>query len=119
MCLRPDQFADLFFDLVHLWKAVQNVLGKDLLPVEEDFERSGVTWGHRHRLQLIVVVVQQVLRQTGGSCQIPSGRAVLDPHGRLLSIGALAGGSFRGHGLSSLSLYSARGLELVPWKKGL
>jgi hypothetical protein len=36
--LSPDQFADLFFDLVRLRKAVHSVLGENLLPVEEDFK---------------------------------------------------------------------------------
>ena len=94
--LSPDQFADLFFDLVHLGEAVQGFLGENLLPVEEDLERSRLTRGDCHRPELFVVVVQQVLRQTGGSCQIPSGGAVLDPHHRLLPCRRLAGPVF-GH----------------------
>ena len=65
--LRPDQFANLFFDLVHLRKAIQGVLGEDLSPVEKDFERSRLTGGNRHRPELFVIIVQQILRQTGGS----------------------------------------------------
>ena len=65
--LGPDQFADLFFDLVHLREAIQGVFGEDLSPVEKDFERTRLTGGDRHRPQLFVVIVQQVLRQTGGS----------------------------------------------------
>jgi hypothetical protein len=34
---------------------------------------------------LFVVIVQQILRQTGGPSQIPSGGAVLDPDRGLLS----------------------------------
>jgi hypothetical protein len=82
--LRPDQLADLFFDLVHLGEAIQGVLGEDLSPVEKDFKRSRLTRGNRHRPQLFVVIVQQILRQTGGSGKIPSGGAVLDPHRWLL-----------------------------------
>jgi hypothetical protein len=65
--LGPDQFADLLFDLVHLWEAVQGLLGENLSPVEEDFERSRLTGSDRYRTELFVVVVQQILRQTGGS----------------------------------------------------
>jgi hypothetical protein len=82
--LRPDQLADLFFDLVHLGEAIQGVLGEDLSPVEKDFKRSRLTRSNRHRPQLFVVIVQQILRQTGGSREIPSGGAVLDPHRWLL-----------------------------------
>ena len=94
--LGPDQFADLFFDLVHLRKAVQGMLREDLPPVEKDLERSRLTGGDRHAPELFVVIVQQVLRQTGGSGQIPSGGAVLDPHRWLLSRRRLAG-SVVGH----------------------
>jgi hypothetical protein len=83
--LRPDQFADLLFDLVHLGEAIQGVLREDLLSIEEDFEGSRLAGGDRHPPQLFVVVVQQILRQTGGSSEIPSGGAVLDPHQWLLS----------------------------------
>jgi hypothetical protein len=89
--LGPDQFADLFFDLVHLGKAIQGVLGEDLSPVEKDLERSRLTGGERHRPELFVVIVQQILRQTGGSREIPSGGAVLDPHHWLLPRRRLAG----------------------------
>ena len=65
--LGPDQIADLFFDLVHFWKAIQGVLGEDLSPIEKDFERSRFARGERNRPQLFVVIVQQILRQTGGS----------------------------------------------------
>ncbi len=67
MRLRPDQLPNLLFDLVRLREAVQGMLGENLLTVEEDFERSRVAGGDRHRPNLIVVIVQQVLRQTGGS----------------------------------------------------
>jgi hypothetical protein len=82
--LGPDQLADLLFDLVHLRKAIQGVLGEDLSPVEKYFERSRLTGRNRHRPELFVVIVQQILRQTGGSREIPSGIAVLDPHHWLL-----------------------------------
>jgi hypothetical protein len=95
--LSPDQFADLFFYLVHLREAIQGVFGKDLSPVEKDFERSCLTGGDRHRPELFVVIMQQILRQTGGSRQIPSGGAVLDPHHWLLSRPRLAG-PIVGHG---------------------
>src|SRR5215210_4856449 len=52
--LRPDQLADLLFDLVHLGEAIQGVLGEDLSPVEKDFERSRPTGGNRHRPELFV-----------------------------------------------------------------
>jgi hypothetical protein len=94
-CLRPDQLSDLFFDLVHLGEAIQGMLGEDLSPVEKDLERSRLTGGDRHRPQLFVVIVQQILRQTGGSREIPSGGAVLDPH-RWLLPGRLTG-SVTGH----------------------
>ena len=90
MLLGPDQFADLFFDLVHLREAIQGVFGEDLSPVEKDFERSRLTRGDRHRPELFGVIVEQILRQTGGSGQIPSGGAVLDPHHWLLSRPRLA-----------------------------
>jgi hypothetical protein len=86
------------------------VLGENLLPVEEDFERSRVAGGDRHRPNLIVVIVQQVLRQTGGSRQIASGRAVLDANGWLLCILSLAGGAFVSHVNSSVHFRSSRGL---------
>ena len=104
--LRTHQFTDLLFDLVHLGEAVSSTLGKNLLPVEEDFERSRFAGGHRHRPQLIVVVVQQVLRQTGGSSKIPSGGAVLDPHGWLLLGRGLARSAVVGHVVSSVRLCS-------------
>src|SRR5215210_3690879 len=94
--LRPDQLADLFFDLVHLGEAIQGVLGEDLSPVEKDFKRSRLTRGNRHRPQLFVVIVQQILRQTGGSREIPSRGAVLDPH-RWLLPGRRLAGSITGH----------------------
>jgi hypothetical protein len=65
--LRPDQLSDLFFDFVHLRKTIQGVLGEDLSPVEKDFEGSRLTGGDRHRPELLVVIVQQILRQTGGA----------------------------------------------------
>jgi hypothetical protein len=89
--LRPYQFADLFFDLVHLREAIQGVLGEDLSPVEKDFERSRLTGGERHRPQLFIVIMKQILRQTGGSGKIPSGGAVLDPHYWLLTPRPLVG----------------------------
>lgn len=95
--LGPDQFADLFFDLVHLREAIQGMFGEDLSPVEKDFERSCFTRGDRHGPQLVVVIVQQILRQTGGSRQIPSGGAVLDAHHWFLSRPRLARPSV-GHG---------------------
>ena len=74
-------------------EAIQGLLGEDLSPVEEDFERSRLTGSDRHPPQLFVVIVQQILRQTGGSGEIPSGGAVLDPHHWLLSRRRLAGPS--------------------------
>jgi hypothetical protein len=91
ICSGPNQFTDLLFDLVHFGKAIHGVLGEDLFPVEKDFERPRLTGGERHRPQLFVVIVQQILRQTGGSGKIPSGGAVLDPHRWLLSRRRLAG----------------------------
>ncbi len=67
MLLGPDQFADLFLDLVHLRKAILGELGENHSPVEKDFERTRLTGGDRHRPELFVVIVQQILRQTGGS----------------------------------------------------
>ena len=93
--LGPHQFANLFFDLIHLGKAIEGLLGEDSSPVEKDLERSRLTGGDRHASNLLVVVVQEVLRQTGGSRKIPSGGAVLDPHRWLLSL-RLAG-SVVGH----------------------
>ena len=61
------------------------MLREDLSPVEKDLERSRLTGGDRHASELLVVIVQQILRQTGGSRQIPSGGAVFDPHRWLLS----------------------------------
>jgi hypothetical protein len=112
--LRTDQFADLLFDLVHLGEAVRSTLGKDLPPVEKDFERSRFAGGYRHRPQVIVVVVQQVLRQTGGSSEIPSGGAVLDPYGWLLPGRGLALGALVGHVVTSVRLRSSRVLPQGP-----
>jgi hypothetical protein len=100
--LRPDQLPDLLFDLVRLWKAVDGLLGKDLLPVEVDLERPGFAGGDRDALDLIGVIVQQVLRQTGGSREVPSGGAVLDPHHRFLPIRGV------GHLVSSVHSSSLR-----------
>ena len=97
--LGPNQFTDLLFDLIHLRKAIQGVLGEDLSPVEKDFERSRLTGSDGHRPELFVVIVQQILRQTGGSREIPSGGAVLDPHKWLLPRRRLAG-SVVGHASS-------------------
>jgi len=66
-CLRPDQFPNLLFDLVRFRKSIGGLLGKDLLAIEEDLERPRFARGHGHALDLLVVIVQQVLRQTGGS----------------------------------------------------
>ena len=106
--LRADQFADLLFDLVHLGESVSSALGKDLLPVEKNFERSRFAGGHRHRPQVIVVVVQQVLRQTGGSSQIPSGGAVLDTYSWLLLGRGLALDALVGHVVTSVRRRSLR-----------
>ena len=114
--LRADQFTDLVFDLVGLREAVEGVLGKDLLPVEKDFERSCSTGGNRHSPELILVVMQQVLRQTGGSSEIPSGGAVFDPYNWLLFRRGLAGGAFTRHVVSSVRLRSSRRLD--PWPQG-
>ena len=70
--LHPDQFTDFLFDLVHLREPVKGLLGENFLPVEEDLERSRLTGGDRHRPELILVVMQQILRQTGGSGKIAS-----------------------------------------------
>jgi hypothetical protein len=56
--LSPDQLPNLFFDLVHLRKTIQGVLGEDLSSVEKDFERSRLTGGDRHRPELLVVIMQ-------------------------------------------------------------
>ncbi len=106
--LGPDQFADLFFDLVHLRKAIEGVLREDLSPIEKNLERSRLTGGDRHASELLVVIVQQVLRQTGGSGQIPSGGAVLDPYGWFLCSRGLAVGAFVCHVVSSVRLRSSR-----------
>ena len=74
--LRPDQLPDFLFDLVRLWKAVDALLGKDLLPVKVNLERPGFARGDRDALDPVGVIVQQVLRQTGGSREVPSGGAV-------------------------------------------
>ncbi len=65
--LRPDQLGDLLLDLVGLRKAIQRLLGENLLAIEKDLERSGFARGDGDRPDLLVVVVQQILRQTGGS----------------------------------------------------
>ena len=113
VCLSPDQFPDLFFDLVHFGETIEGALGKDLLPVQEDLKRSRFTGGDRHGLQLIVVVVQQVLRQTGSSSKVSSGGAVLDPYRWLLSIRGFAG-DILSHCLASIRLCSSQGFEPVP-----
>ena len=113
-CLCADQFADLLFDLVHLGEAVQGALGENLLPVEEDFERARFAGGDRHRPELFVVVVQQILRQTGGSREVLSGGAVLDPHRWFLPRRRLAGRAVIGHAVSSVRLCSARETATGP-----
>jgi hypothetical protein len=111
--LGPNQFTDLLFDLIHLRKAIQGVLGEDLSPVEKDFERSRLTGSDGHRPELFVVIVQQILRQTGGSREIPSGGAVLDPHHWLLPRRRLAG-SVVGHAASPFICLTRWWLDRIP-----
>ena len=59
------------------------MLGEEFLLVEEDLEGSRFARRDGDAREVRVVVVEQVLRQTGGSREIASGGAVFDPDRRL------------------------------------
>src|SRR5581483_4627961 len=55
--------------------------GKEPLAVQKDFERAGPARDQEDPLgQVVGIIVKQMLRQTGGARQIPSGGAVFDPN---------------------------------------
>jgi hypothetical protein len=95
--LRPEQLHDFRLDLIVLGKTVERMLGKNLPPIEKDFEGAGIAWGDRYAAKVLVIIVQQVLRQTGGSREVASGGAVFDPDRRFL-----LGRRRAGHGVSSV-----------------
>src|SRR5579884_3484263 len=74
------QRADLILDLVLLREPLQPFLREDRLAVEADLEDAAATRDERQTRQVIGVVVEDMLRQTGGAFQVPSRRAVFDPH---------------------------------------
>jgi len=75
---------DLLLDLIGIRKTVDLQLGEDLFPIEEDFEGSGLSWDDGHAaLELLVIIMEEVLRQTGGSSKVSSGGAVFDSDGGL------------------------------------
>ena len=78
--LCPDQFPDAIFDFVRLGEAVERMFREDLSSIQEDFECSDRTGSDGDPSQVVGVIVQQVLRQTGGSREIPSRRAIFDAH---------------------------------------
>jgi hypothetical protein len=90
--LCPNQLPDPLFDLVRFRKAVERVLRKDLLSIQEDFERPGLAGSDGDPTEVVGVIMQQVLRQTGGAREIPSRRAVFDADEWFLGRGA--GGHF-------------------------
>jgi hypothetical protein len=79
-----EQGFDLFFDLIRLRKALQRLLGEDLPAIEKDLERSRFPGSDGDTPDFLGIVMEQVLRQTGGSGKISSGGAVFDPHQRFL-----------------------------------
>lgn len=82
--LRLEQFLDASFDLVCFREAVERVLREDLSTVQENFERPGRSGRNGDCAKLTVIIVQQVLRQTGGSWEVASRSAVLDTDCRIL-----------------------------------
>lgn len=74
-----EEALDLFFDLIHLGKALQRLLREDLLLIQKDLERSGLARRDGDAAQPRVIIVQEVLRQTGGTCQVASAGTVFDP----------------------------------------
>ena len=75
--------TDLRLDLIGFRKTVDFQLREDLFPIEEDFEGSGLSRddGHATR-ESLVVIMEEVLRQTGGSSKVSSGGAVFDSYRR-------------------------------------
>ena len=75
--------SELLLDLIGFRETVVLQFREDLFPIEEDFERSGLSGddGHAAR-ELLVVIMKEVLRQTGGSSKVSSRGAVFDPYRR-------------------------------------
>ncbi len=78
LALRAEKALDLLFDFVHLGKSFERVFGEDLLLIQEDLKGARLTGRDGHAAEMRVEIVQEILRQTGGSGEIASGRAVLD-----------------------------------------
>ena len=81
--LGGEKFSELLLDFVRFGEPVVLQFRKDLFPVEEDFKRTAFSWddGHAAR-ELLVIIVEEVLRQTGGSSKVTSRGAVFDPYRR-------------------------------------
>jgi len=62
-----EQSFDKGFDLIGFGKAIALMFGKELPVVEEDLEGSRFTRRDGDAREVIVIVVEQVLRQTGGA----------------------------------------------------
>ncbi len=71
----------LLFDFVLFRKAIGRRLGEDEPIAKGDFKDPSLA---RQQVDttgdLLVVIMEDILRQTGGTRQIPSGGAVRDPH---------------------------------------
>jgi hypothetical protein len=77
--LGTHQLSNPILNLIFLWKTLQVQLRENPLAVEKDFKRARFTRDDCDASgQLLVVVMEQVLRQTGGSCKVSSRRAVFD-----------------------------------------
>lgn len=78
LTLRAEKALDLLFDFVHLRESIERMFGEELLLIQEDLKGARLTGRNGHASEMRVEIVQEILRQTGGSGEIASGRAVLD-----------------------------------------
>ncbi len=71
----------MLFDFVLFRKAIGRLLGEDKLIAKGDFKDPDLARQQEDPTgNLLVVIMEDILRQTGGTRQIPSGGAVRDPH---------------------------------------
>gem|GEM_PF-6643083 len=80
---RADRFADQPFGLVRFGESPGLDLREDKVVTDLDLEDPTTAREQRHAArQVVLIIVKDVLRQTGGSFQISSGRAVGDRDAR-------------------------------------
>lgn len=83
-----EQGFEFLFDFVGVREAAGLRFGKEHLAVERYLKDPATAGNQRHAArQLLGVVVQDALRQPGGSTEIPSRRAIRNAHARILCCG--------------------------------